>query len=171
MWFFKTNEGTIQVDGQNIENNISDWQSMIGYIPQETIILDDTLKNNITFGEKESLYSKEKFLNSINISELDNLILSLNDKENTRIGEKGSLVSSGQAQRVGLARAIYNSKKIMIFDEFTSALDVNTEDKIIQKINNWKKNKTIFLISHRESTMKYCDKVFKVNNNNFERVK
>ena len=84
---------------------------------------------------------------------------------NTQIGEGGSLISGGQKQRIGIARALYNNPEVLIFDEATSALDTEIEKEILDEIRNLKKDFTLIFITHRESTLKFCDKKYLLKNN------
>ena len=82
----------------------------------------------------------------------------------TAVGERGARISGGQLQRIGIARALYNNPSIIIFDEATSSLDIETESEILKSIENFKKNKTILIISHRNITLKNCDETYKIEN-------
>ena len=104
---------------------------MIGCVPQEVFISDDSLKKNIALGLTEENISEEKISNSLKFSNLKIFSENLEKGINTVIGEKGSRISGGQKQRIGIARAIYNNPEIIIFDEATSSLDPETENKII----------------------------------------
>jgi len=162
----KPSEGSIEIDQENIEKNIQEWRGLIGYIPQNIFITDDTLKNNIAFGIDEKNISKEKLLNCINLSQLDNYVNKQKNGLNTRIGEKGSKISGGELQRLGIARALYNKPKILILDESTNSLDLDIEALLLKEIEKLKKDITIIIITHRESTLKICDKIVKINDGN-----
>lgn len=162
--------GKITVDGTNIEKNLESWQNMIGCVPQEVFISDDTLKKNIALGLTEENISEEKLSKSLQFSNLKIFSENLEKGTNTVIGEKGSRLSGGQKQRIGIARAIYNNPEIIIFDEATSSLDIETENKIIDEINLLKRNKTIIIVSHKKSLFKNCDYVYKLKNKKITKV-
>lgn len=159
----KPSEGLIEIDQKDIEKNIQEWRGLIGYVPQSIFITDDTLKNNIAFGIDEKNISNEKLLNCINLSQLDGYVNKQSSGLNTLIGEKGSKISGGELQRLGIARALYNKPKILILDESTNSLDFSTEALLLKEIEKLKKNITIIIITHRESTLKICDKIVKID--------
>ena len=162
--------GEVIVDGANIKQNLESWQNMIGCVPQEVFISDDTLKKNIAFGLTEENISEEKIIKSLQFSNLKIFSENLEKGINTVIGEKGSRISGGQKQRIGIARAIYNNPEIIIFDEATSSLDPETENKIIDEINLLKRNKTIIIVSHKSSLFKNCDYIYKLENKKITKV-
>lgn len=163
--------GEITVDGINIKKNLDSWQNMIGCIPQNVFISDDTLKKNIAFGIIEENISEEKISKSLQFSNLKIFSKNLEKGINTVIGERGSRISGGQKQRIGIARAIYNNPEIIIFDEATSSLDIETENKIIDEINLLKRKKTIIIVSHKDSLFKNCDYIYKIENKKITKVK
>jgi len=165
------NKGEILVDGNNIQNNIKSWQNLIGCVPQEVFILDDTLKKNIAFGLSEEKISENNIERTLKFSNLLKFSNSLENGVNTMIGEKGSRISGGQKQRIGIARAIYSNPEILIFDESTNSLDVETENKIIEEINQLKKDKTLIIVSHNKEIFNKCDHVFKIHNKKIEKVR
>ena len=162
--------GKILVDGLSAHENLKSWQQLIGCVPQEVFIMDDTLKKNIAFGLSEENISEKNIERSLKFSNLKNFSLTLEKGINTIIGEKGSRLSGGQKQRIGIARAIYNNPDILIFDESTNSLDVETERKIIDEINLLKKDKTLIIVSHNEDVIKKCDYVFKVSDKNITKI-
>ena len=101
----------------------------------------------------------------ISICKLENLVNNLPNGADSCIGEKAIRISGGEAQRIGIARALYFNKEIIIFDEFTSALDSKTEDEILEIIKSL--NKTIILVSHKKSVIKICEQVFEINKSKF----
>ncbi len=157
-------QGEILVDQSNIKDNLKDWQNLIGCVPQEVFILDDTLKKNIAFGVAENEISINKIRKSLKLSNLEAFVESLDNNIDTIIGEKGSRLSGGQKQRIGIARALYNDPKIIIFDESTNALDIETEKKIILEIKKFKREKTMIIISHKKETLDFCDYIYKIEN-------
>ena len=152
--------GEIFIDDNNIGTKKISWQKQLGYVPQEIYLLDDTIRNNITFGiEKEEI--DERLLSDVvEKSQLKNLINSLPNKLDTLIGDRGARLSGGEKQRIGIARALYNKPKVMIFDEATSSLDLYNENKILNEIYENKKDKTLIIISHRNNTVKYCNLIY-----------
>ena len=162
--------GKILVDGFSAHKSLKSWQSLIGCVPQEVFIMDDTLKKNIALGLSEEKISDEDIERSLKFSNLKNFALSLEKGVNTIIGEKGSRLSGGQKQRIGIARAIYNNPDILVFDESTNSLDIETERKIIDEINLLKKDKTLIIVSHNKDVFKKCDYVFKVSDKNITKI-
>ena len=157
-------EGSIKIDGINIDQYTKDWQLIIGYVPQSIYLLDDTLRNNIAFGLNESEIDKDAIQNSIVAAQLSDFINELPDGLETYVGERGVRLSGGQRQRIGIARALYRNPEILFFDEATSALDSNTETGVMDSINKLKGNKTIIIVAHRLSTLSNCDMIYKIEN-------
>ena len=159
----KPANGKILVDNQNIFENLESWHNCIGYISQDVYLLDDTIKNNIAFGMSNKDIDNLLLNRSVDQSKLSSLIGGSKNGINTKIGELGKRISGGQKQRIGIARAFYNDPKFLIFDEATSSLDNETERKIISEIRLLKKKKTVIIVSHKLSSLKYCDKIYKLS--------
>jgi ATP-binding cassette, subfamily B, bacterial PglK len=139
-------------------------KSIFSYVPQEIYLLDDTLRNNIGFGEDTNKISDQQVKDAISSAGL-NSFMEKNSKDlNLIVGERGIRLSGGEKQRVGIARALYKNPDILILDEATSSLDVVTEKEIIRSINKLKNKLTIIIVSHRLSTVENCDKVFLISN-------
>ena len=158
-------KGTLEVDGKIItEKNLRAWQKLIGYVPQHIYLSDDTVMANIAFGvdPKEMNYDMIK-----KVSKIANLHQFVTDElpkqYQTTIGERGVRLSGGQRQRIGIARALYHDPKVLILDEATSALDNQTEQEVMEAINNLNKKITIILIAHRLNTVKNCDIIYKLD--------
>tara|TARA_B100001057_G_scaffold387577_1_gene394806 strand:- start:635 stop:2263 length:1629 start_codon:yes stop_codon:yes gene_type:complete len=164
----KPTSGKVLVDGVEIHENLQSWQEIIGYVPQNIVLTDDSLINNIALGVEKNQINKNQVLNCIKDSQLDSFMSSIQKGINTKVGELGSRLSGGQTQRIGIARSIYNNPQVLILDEFTSALDINTEEKIINEISNYRKTKTIIMISHKLSTLSKCDKVYELTKEGFK---
>ena len=156
------NSGSILVDNYNIEKRMNSWRNLIGYVPQDIFLIDDSIENNIALGISNKEIDKHRILECIKLAELETYIESTPQGIKTLIGERGVKMSGGQKQRIGIARALYNNPDILIFDEATSALDEKTEELVMNTIYNLDKNITSILISHRESTLNRCDKVIKI---------
>jgi len=162
MGLLTTEKKFIFIDKNPINEIINSWQRDIGYVPQSLNLNDESIKNNIAFGIPNHLIDEGKIKKALEFAKLNNLISSKNKGVNSRVGEMGSQLSGGQLQRIAIARAVYNDPSILIFDEATSALDSNTEAEIIEDLKKMKENKTILLVSHKPSTLKYCDKVIEI---------
>ncbi len=158
-------EGEIKINQENINNlNIKNkFRNSIAYISQNQFILDDTIKQNIIFRSKQK-YDEKKFKYAIENSNLKNVIETLEQKENTMMGENGSYFSGGQIQRIIIARSIYEDNQILIFDEATNALDSETENSIFKDLKNNFKDKTILIVTHNQNLKKYFNKIFEIKN-------
>ena len=143
---------------------MKDWQKLIGYVPQDIYLLDDTIRNNIAFGLNTKDINQEAILKSIRLSGLEDYISSLEKKEDTIVGNRGIKVSGGQKQRIGIARALYHDPKILIMDEATSSLDTINEKKIMEEISDVSENRTLIIITHRHKSVSNCDKVYLLDN-------
>ena len=161
-------KGEILVDNINICQNKRGWINVIGYVPQETFIFDDTVKNNIIFD-----FNKEIDINRLNASVYKSALNSFMDTEGleTKTGDRGSRLSGGQKQRIGIARAIYKKSKLIIFDEPTSSLDIKTEKDIMNNIYKLKSDNTLIIISHRSSNLAECDRIFEIKNGKLLKLK
>ena len=154
--------GNYFIDQKLLELNGKSLNKLIGYVPQTIFFTDDTLINNIAFGVEDKDIDIEKLNQSIVNSQLEFFVNNLPNGLHTRIGERGIKISGGQRQRIAIARALYFSPKILVFDEATSALDNETEMAVMETVNQLKGKITIILIAHRLSTLKNCDKVYKI---------
>lgn len=162
--------GEILVDGINIKKFMNNWQRVLGCVPQEVFILDNTLKKNIAFGIPDKDISEKRILKCLDLANLNDYVISLENNIDSFIGERGARISGGQKQRIGIARAFYNDPEILIFDESTNSLDIETENKILSEIYKFKKNKTIFIISHNENILKDCDYILNLQNKSLNKI-
>ena len=119
----------------------------------------------------EEKINKQAVDRAVNNAKLEDLIRNLSNGIETKIGEFGDRISGGQRQRIAIARALYTNPKILILDEFTNSLDLNTEEKIINEVNTLKGEKTIIMIAHRLSTLKNCDYVYKLDKSGISQEK
>ena len=163
-------DGEINIDNDDMLKNLPAWQNYIGYVPQDVYLVDDTIKKNIAFALPEITINDEAVDLAIKKSKLDKLIDNLDKGKNTQIGEFGDRLSGGQKQRISIARALYSDPRVLIFDEFTNSLDLETEKKIIEEIINFKRDKTVIMIAHRLSTLKSCDSIYKIENSKIAKV-
>lgn len=155
-------KGAVLVDGENIENNLKQWHSKLGYIPQSIYLLDDTIRNNISYGIEKEKIDEERIWEVIKEAQLKDFVDGLDEGLDTYIGEGGVRLSGGQRQRIGIARALYGNPEILILDEATSALDTDTEIAVMDAIDSLAGKKTLVIIAHRLSTIENCDIVYEV---------
>ena len=163
MGILKPNNGDIIFDGKyKLLDALRIKPNLFGYIPQATFLLDDTIKNNVVFGQDESEFNSELFWDCLKISKIDTFIKNLQEKENTFVGERGVKISGGQIQRLGIARAMYRSPNIILLDEATSSLDLQTEREFITAINEVKNKFTMIIITHRIASLDICNKIYTI---------
>jgi len=158
----KPQSGKIILDGEDTTNFTRQWQNIMGYVPQNVYLNDDTLMKNIALGVNEDQIDMKKINEITKRVKLDKFINSLKDGLHTTVGEFGDRISGGQRQRIGIARALYNNPQILILDEYTNALDAETEKEIVKEVNSLKSNKTIITITHKSSSLKFCDSTYKL---------
>ena len=158
----KPDTGKIIVDGLDINKNLLStrmWQNNIGYIPQDSFLLDDTINANIAFGDEIKSYKTDRIKDSLNSAQIWNFTQSLRLKQNSIVGEYGKKISGGQRQRIGLARAFYNNPNLLILDEATNALDSKTEKLILKVIYKMAGKRTILIISHNKNILHKCNSI------------
>ncbi len=166
MGLINPDKGKITVDGVDIHKNKISWQKNIGYVAQSIYMTDDSIKNNIAFGLEDEDIDVNLVQNAIKLAQLDDLIKSLPNGIHTPMGERGIRLSGGQLQRIGIARALYYNPSILILDEATSSLDIDTERKIMTDVLSLRKDKIIIIITHRISTIENCELIYKIENGN-----
>lgn len=155
-------KGKVLADGIDIRRDLEKWQKSIGYVTQNVFLLDDSVKANIAFGIRDDQIDEDLLWEAMAEAHIDELIRSLPEGVNTRVGEGGIKFSAGQCQRIGIARALYARPQILIFDEATSALDTETESAVIQSINELYGKHTILIISHHAMALQRCDEVYTI---------
>ena len=163
MRFWDVNSGTVNVDGQSIkEANTASLRNSQTLVSQETYLFDESILENIKIGKKDA--TKEEVIEAAKKASIHDFIAGLPKGYDTRVGELGGNLSSGEKQRLGLARAFLSDGEVLILDEPTSNLDTLNEGEILKSIKENCEDKTIVLISHRKSTTAVCDKVIKLEN-------
>jgi len=160
----KPQKGNLFIDDTKIQENLKSWQTNIGYVPQFVFLSDDTIRGNIAFGVSENEIDNKKINRCLKIAQLDNFVNELPNGSYTSIGENGARLSGGQRQRIGIARSLYNNPEVLVFDESTSSLDSKTERNFIQVVRELQKEKTIIIVSHRLTSVKYCNIILKIEN-------
>ncbi|WP_104735646.1 peptidase domain-containing ABC transporter [Hanstruepera ponticola] len=161
--FYNPISGEIMLNKNSLKNiSQKAWRDNYGVVMQEGYIFNDTIANNIAVGE--SHIDKKKLANAIDIANIREYIESLPLSYNTKIGMEGIGLSTGQKQRLLIARAVYKNPKFLFFDEATSALDANNEKVIMENLNNFFENKTVVVIAHRLSTVKNAHQIVVLEN-------
>ena len=159
------NNGEIIIDDTVInEKNKHFWQKKIGYVPQEIVLNDTTVMQNIAFGYEESQINKS-VLNKVNkVACVDEFLENLPNGESTVVGDRGTMLSGGQKQRIGIARSLYNNPSLLVMDEATNAVDQITEEKIINNLINECKQLTIIMVTHNINILRKFDKIYIIQN-------
>ncbi|MGP1484853.1 MAG: ABC transporter ATP-binding protein [Campylobacter sp.] len=157
MRFYEQNSGEILINDLNVKNyDIADLRSNIGLVTQRIYILNDSVAKNIAYGKE---MDETKVINALKIANAYDFVAEFQNGINQILNEFGTNLSGGQRQRIAIARALYNDPQILIFDEATSALDNESEKQITNVIENLRKDKIVFVIAHRLSTVKNADKI------------
>ncbi len=150
--------GTIKVNGIAIDkHNLDDLRKNIGYVPQDAFLFSDTIKNNIKFGKEDA--TEEDVIEAAKNAQVHKNIIGFNKGYDTILGERGITLSGGQKQRVSIARAIIKSPEILLFDDCLSAVDTETEEKILKNLSKVSKGKTTIIVSHRVSSAKNASQI------------
>ncbi len=155
---YDTTTGTVYIDNKPVnELNLDAVRSQIGFVPQDPFLFSDTIENNIKFGKNDA--TEEEIIEAAKNAVIHDNIINFSKGYKTVLGERGVTLSGGQKQRTSIARAIIKDPKILIFDDCLSAVDTETEEKILSNLEKVSKNKTTFIISHRVSSAKNADKI------------
>lgn len=158
--FLEEGEGGIYVDGVKLtKDNTPGWRAIVGYVQQRVYLMDATIRENVAFGEKPENIDDERVVWAMKQAKLWDYVSTLEKTVHTRIGENGQQLSGGQQQRVGIARALYWNSEVLVFDEATSSLDSETETAITESIEGIASGQTLFVIAHRITTLKHCDRI------------
>ena len=155
---YDVDNGSVLIDNTPIkEINLIDLRKDIGFVPQDPFLFSDTISNNIKFGNEKA--TKQEIIDAAKKAVVHQNILNFKDGYNTILGERGVTLSGGQKQRVSIARAIIKNPQILIFDDCLSAVDTETEERILTNLEGVSRNKTTFIISHRVSSAKNADQI------------
>jgi ABC-type multidrug transport system fused ATPase/permease subunit len=155
-------KGSILVGGVPITDALDSWQGGIGYVPQAVFLIDDTLRRNVAFGVPPADVDESRVLGAIEAAQLAPFVASLPLGLDTIVGERGARLSGGQAQRIGIARALYSDPSILVFDEATSSLDADTEAGVMTAIESLRRERTIVIVAHRTATVRRCDFIIRI---------
>lgn len=165
------NSGEVLADNRNINTNFRAWQNLIGYVPQNVYLSDNSIKNNIAFGEDPEIVDLKKVYKAINDTKLNKLIENLPNGIEENVGSQGGKLSGGEKQRVAIARALYFEPEILILDESTSSLDIETEQNVMESIKELFKYKTSIIVAHRETALVNCNKIFQIVDGQITKIK
>ncbi|WP_158848319.1 ABC transporter ATP-binding protein [Algibacter sp. L1A34] len=155
---YDIDKGSIMINKQEIDQvNLSNLRDSIGYVPQEAFLFSDNLRNNIKFGKEDA--TEEEVIEAAKNAQVHKNIMKFTHGYDTVLGERGITLSGGQKQRVSIARAIIKLPKILLFDDCLSAVDTETEEKILKNLKKITEGKTTIIVSHRVSSAKNADKI------------
>lgn len=160
----KPQSGSVYMDGMDIFSIPQAWSRMVGYVPQSVYMIDDNIRNNVSFGIDQREVDDQKVWRALEEAQLKEFVEQLPGKLDTVIGERGIKFSGGQRQRIAIARALYHNPSVLVFDEATAALDGETEQAVMEAIEELQGNKTLIIIAHRLNTIRNCDRFFAVEN-------
>ncbi len=157
----KPTAGALMFDGIRLtDDNLDNWRTKIGFVPQHIYLHDDNIKRNIAFGLPDDQICELKLRKAIELAQLERFIDGLPEGVETLVGEEGVRLSGGQRQRLGIARAIYHEPEILIMDEATSALDNQTEKEFVEALEKFMGKKTLIIVAHRLTTIRNCDQIY-----------
>jgi len=148
--------GRIRIDGVDVTGTTDAWRRLVGYVPQSVFLLDDTLRRNIALGMPDGEIDEGRVMAVVREAQLDAFAAALPQGLETLVGERGVRLSGGERQRVAIARALYHDPDVLIFDEATSAVDVETEAAINRTIDTFRGRKTVIVVAHRLSSVRDC---------------
>lgn len=168
MGLLKPSNGRILVNGKDIHRgkyleDLTNWRNLISHVPQNVFISNSTISDNIAFGVPKEFVNKEKLFEAAKKAHALEFINKSPLGFESKVGERGSNLSGGQLQRIGIARALYKDSPILILDEATSALDRKIESKVLKSVIDSNEFRTIIIISHKSSTLKNCDRFIKLS--------
>ena len=155
-------QGQVLVDGVPVDQCYESYLRKTAYVPQNTFLLDGTIRDNVAMGEEPANIDDERVWSALRDAALAETVRRLPKGLDAQIGEQGIRLSGGERQRLGLARALYRNPSLIVFDEATSALDLETEAEIMNSISRLKGTRTLVIVSHRKSTISGCDRIYRV---------
>jgi ABC-type multidrug transport system fused ATPase/permease subunit len=153
--------GRVVVDGRE-STDLQAWRRRIGYVPQQVYLLDDSVRRNVAFGLRDDEIDDGRVWEALRAAQLEALVRGLPDGLGAGVGERGVRFSGGERQRLGIARALYHDPDVLVLDEITASLDVETEREVTRAIRSLKGTKTLIIITHRLSTIDHCDVVYEL---------
>lgn len=161
----------IRINDKNNIDKLNSWRSCISEVPQEVFLFNQSFAKNIALSDSDKALKMSKIKKAADKAKIADFIEKLPQSYNTCLGERGSKLSGGQRQRVALARAFYKNSKVLFLDEATNALDLKTQEQIINSINVISRDLTIFMVAHRKEALSFCDKIYELRNGNLIEIK
>jgi HlyD family secretion protein len=157
--------GELQIDGVVLSAaDRAAWHAQIAYVPQNLFLLDSSIAQNIAFGVPSAAVDRQRMMYAARLAQLEDFVATLPEGYNHKVGERGVQLSGGQRQKIGIARALYRQPAVLLLDEATSAIDGLTEAELMSTLGKLRGRYTIVLISHRISTVRFCDVIFQLEN-------
>lgn len=170
MGLLTPNQGSLMIDGKSLTHEqIRTWQTHIAHIPQVIFLADSTIAENIAFGVPREEIDPVRVRMAARQAQIESTIEHWPEKYQTKVGERGIQLSGGQRQRIGIARALYKKAGVLIFDEATNSLDMETESAVMEAIDGLRSEFTILIIAHRLNTLKGCSRIFEIENGEIQR--
>ena len=163
------NSGKILIDDSLLGDIKEDWQANIAYVSQNFYFIDENLLSNISFGSHNHI-NKNKIIELLKRFNLGYLATRIENGRDVNIGERGSRLSMGEKQRISIIKALYKDSPMLIFDEITSSLDSVNEKIVIDEIKKIKENKTIIFVSHKLSSLAFCDSIYELKDQVLKRA-
>ena len=162
----KPNKGKILIDNNDLykKNELYRWRENLSHVPQNIFLKEGTIEENIIFDRNKKKVNYKLLIEAAKAAHIYEFINETEKGFNTFVGERGIRLSGGQKQRIAIARAIYRRKKILILDEATSAIDEKTERSIIESLKKLDNEMTIIMVTHRQSSLTYCNKIYQIDN-------
>jgi ABC-type multidrug transport system fused ATPase/permease subunit len=154
--------GGIFVNGQDTREIKQEWQSVIGYVPQTIFLIDDSIRKNVAFGIRDRDIDDARVTEALDAAQLSDFVSTLSAGVDTQVGERGVRLSGGQRQRIGIARALYHHPEVLLLDEATAALDMETERGVMDAIHRLKGSVTVIIVAHRMATVERCDRLYRL---------
>lgn len=159
---FNPQKGKVLIDGNEQDISAKNWHKIIGYVPQNVYLIDDSVRNNVAFGVEEDQINDDNIWLALEQAQLKEFVKKLPEGLDTQLGDRGVRFSGGQRQRMAIARALYHDPEILVLDEATSALDTETENAVMEAIDLLHNKKTLIIVAHRLSTIENCDVVYEI---------
>ena len=171
MGLLQPQSGSISIDEIDLNPiNIQSWQEKISHVPQSIYLVDASITENIAFGIPKNKINFDKVVHASKVAQIYSIIENMDLKFDSKVGEQAIQLSGGQRQRIAIARALYKDSEIIILDEASSALDSETEKRLMESINSMNKKITIIMVAHRLSTLKNCNKIIEFKEGKINRI-